>query len=78
MGDYYIFTFGQNSPNRGRCVKLFGSYTETRKKMFELFGCKWAFQYSEADWNKICEDETIQHEVEIPTEEALRNVDGAE
>ena len=50
---YYIFTFGQDQENEGKCVRIEGDEYSTRKKMFEKYGNKWAFQYSEEEWEAI-------------------------
>lgn len=47
---WYIFTFGYGQEHAGHYVRLYGTYSETRQKMFEMFGDKWAFQYEEQDW----------------------------
>ena len=52
MGEYWIFTFGYGQRHAGQYVKIFGTFGEARKKMFDLFGDKWAFQYSELEWKK--------------------------
>ena len=31
-------------------IKIEGTYSEAQEKMFENFGKKWAFQYSEEDF----------------------------
>ena len=62
--EYWIFTFGCGQPHAGHYVKIYGTYEETRAKMFERFGSQWGFQYSAkswADWEKnrppYCEPE---------------------
>lgn len=50
---WWYFTFGSNSSNEGKCIKLYGTYSGTRGDMFEMFGNKWAFQYSEHDWESM-------------------------
>lgn len=52
---WWIFTFGCGQEHAGFYVKFFGTYSEAREKMFEHFGDKWAFQYSEEQWNTIVE-----------------------
>ena len=48
---YYYFTFGVEHPVHAKhYVKLWGTYEDTRNKMFEAFGDKWAGQYDEKDW----------------------------
>lgn len=49
---WWIFTFGVGQPNGGHYVKFYGTYSEARDKMFEKYGTRWGFQYSEEDWLK--------------------------
>lgn len=53
---WYIFTFGCDQPNAGKYVKVFGTYGGARKKMHDKYGDKWAFQYSEEEWNGYLND----------------------
>ena len=53
---YWIFTFGCGSPKAGMATKIFGTYDEARQKMFEIYGDKWAFQYSEENWEEMKAD----------------------
>ncbi|HUX47005.1 MAG TPA: hypothetical protein VMV58_03255 [Desulfosporosinus sp.] len=46
--DWY-FTFGSGRTHAGRYVVLHGTFDETRKRMFELFGEKWCMQYKNAE-----------------------------
>ena len=47
----YYFTFGQQHPLRDNWIEIQAVNADTaRKRMFELFGAHWAFQYSEADF----------------------------
>lgn len=64
-GEWWIFTFGCGQEHAGCYVKIKGSYEEARKKMFNKYGAKWAFQYSLSDWIKtpIWVRESIQLEV---------------
>ena len=50
--EYWIFTFGCGQEHGGRFVKIYGSYSEARQKMFDRYGKKWAFQYSAKEWDK--------------------------
>jgi len=39
----WIFTFGVNhSPYENRYVEIYDTFTNARKKMFEVFGARWA------------------------------------
>ena len=49
-------TFGCGMENAGYCQPILGTYSSAREKMFELYGTKWAFQYSEQDWENIRND----------------------
>lgn len=42
----WFFTFGFNSSFRNCYVRVVGTYSEARAKMFETYGKRWAFQYS--------------------------------
>lgn len=48
----WIFTFGCGQQNEGYYVKIFGTFSEARQKMFDRYGNKWGFQYSEDEWNE--------------------------
>lgn len=60
----WIFTFGSNSEFAGKYVKIFGTYEGARAEMFEMFGDKWAFQYSEEAWQEIVANPKRQWPVE--------------
>ena len=47
---WWIFTFGSGQEHAGYYVKIYGTWSEARKKMFEKYGENWSFQYSEAEW----------------------------
>lgn len=51
--EYWYFTFGYGQPHQGYYVKIKGSYSEARTKMVKKYGIRWAFQYSENEWNDI-------------------------
>ena len=69
MSGYYIFTFGYGQDHAGKYVKVKGSYNEARKKMVEKYGRRWAFQYSEVDWEmmKVDPDRSWSMEEELET-----------
>lgn len=46
----WIFTFGQGQEHAGHYVRIRGSYGSAREEMFRRYGDKWAFQYSEQEW----------------------------
>lgn len=48
----WIFTFGSNHAFPKRYVKIYGTYQSARSAMMKAFGSKWAFQYSEQEWNE--------------------------
>lgn len=52
---WYIFTFGSGRPNGGHYVKFFGTYGSARQQMFDTYGEKWGFQYSQEEWDKVVE-----------------------
>ena len=53
MDEYWIFTFGYGQEHAGKYVKIKGDYGKAREKMFKKYGNKWAFQYSETEWNMM-------------------------
>lgn len=70
----WIFTFGVGHELRGHFIRIKGTYEEARAKMCEIFGMRWAFQYSAEEWNKWAKDPTRQWdmETEITLEEIGR------
>lgn len=52
----WIFTFGCGQKYEGKAVKIFGNYHLARGKMIEKYGDKWAFQYSEEEWEEYAND----------------------
>lgn len=52
---WWYFTFGCGQKHARHYVKIFGTFDEARKKMFERYGAEWAFQYSEEEWNAWAE-----------------------
>lgn len=47
----WYFTFGVGGENRNRYVVIDGvGSAEARRRMVEVFGTSWAFQYSEDTW----------------------------
>lgn len=57
MSKEWIFTFGCGQGDlAGKCIRISGEYGEARDKMFEMFGNKWAFQYSAEEWEKMRND----------------------
>ena len=57
MGVWY-FTFCSDDPiHGGYCQPIkAANYFEARNKMFEMYGDKWAFQYSEEQWLEFKRD----------------------
>ena len=50
MKDWY-FTFGIGDINSMKYVRITASsYDAAREEMFNRYGSKWAFQYSEEEW----------------------------
>lgn len=45
------FTFGSGQLHEGRYVKIYGTPSKAREKMFEMYGAKWSMQYNEKQWN---------------------------
>jgi hypothetical protein len=44
------------SDNRDKIIKIFGSWSETRQKMHERYGDRWAFQYDEEEGERLIEE----------------------
>ena len=53
---WWYFTFGCGQQHAGRYVKIWGTLMDARDRMFERYGAKWSFQYSEKVWNKMKND----------------------
>jgi len=68
---WWIFTFGGGQLHEGMYVKIKGTYLSARKEMVERYGNKWAFQYSEEEW----EDWLNRKPDYIPAEELLEEID---
>lgn len=68
--EYWIFTFGCGQSNEGKYVKIYGSFNEARAKMFDMYGDRWALQYSAEQWEKW-ESERPPY---IPVETILRTI----
>lgn len=51
--EWWIFTFGVGQEHGGRYVKIHGTFEEARQKMFDEFGTKWCWQYSENEWKEF-------------------------
>lgn len=49
----WYFTFGCGMAFEGYVQVVYAdSYEEARSKMVDVYGIKWAFQYSEEQWQK--------------------------
>ena len=49
----FYFTFGCGQDNAGYCQPIYAKDYETaRKRMFGIHGAKWAFQYTEEQWEE--------------------------
>lgn len=53
---WWIFTFGCGHEHAGKYVKIHGTFSEARQKMFDKYGEDWAFQYSEENWETMKAD----------------------
>jgi hypothetical protein len=63
----WYFTFGCGQIHAGYYVRFFGTFAEARRKMFERYGDRWAFQYSQQDWlawEEKCRSEGMEHMLE--------------
>lgn len=47
---WWVFTFGCGQEHYGYIVKVQGTFSSARSKMFNKYGDKWAFQYSLEEW----------------------------
>lgn len=47
---WWTFTFRCGQQHEGMYVKIYGTFKSARRKMFERYGSKWAFQYNEKEW----------------------------
>ena len=68
MNKYY-FTFGCDSPNKGKCQVIEASNElYARAKMFEMYGRNFCTSYSEDIWNKMKNDKNRLYplETELP------------
>ena len=55
----WVFTFGSGQyPFNSKCVRIHGTYGDARKKMFDLVGSKWGFQYSAEQWDEMKNDKS--------------------
>ena len=61
---YFYFTFGSAHAHPNGYIKLQGSFSEARAKMFELFDSKWSMQYNEKQFEGQAERYGL-HEVEL-------------
>lgn len=58
----FIFTFGCGQENAGYYQEIYAKNSdEAREKMFEMYGDKWAFQYTEEDWERNKERAVQNH-----------------
>ncbi len=65
----WYFTFGIGQPYAGFCQPIQAkSCEEAREKMFEKYGDKWSFQYSQEEWTKMKFDTTRKFDlgIELP------------
>lgn len=53
---WWIFTFGCGQRHEGKYVKIYGTYSEARNKMFDKYGKEWGFQHSEKEWESFKND----------------------
>lgn len=65
----WIFTFGGNNANEGRCqVVVAETYYGARRVMIAKWGTHWGFQYSREEWEEFRHDprRAWPMEVELP------------
>lgn len=69
--EWWIFTFGCGQEHEGKYVRIHGTFEEARRKMFREYGDRWAFQYSQEEW-----DEWKERIPEyVPAETLLREIE---
>lgn len=61
----WIFTFGCGQEHAGCYVRIKGTYGSAREKMFERFGDKWCFQYTEEEFFEFPYHETKELKIKI-------------
>ena len=47
---WWIFTFGCGMEHAGCYVRIYGTFSKAREKMFERFGEEWCMQYTEDEF----------------------------
>lgn len=53
----YYFTFGSKQCYEGKYQPIMAKNMEiASKKMFEMYGRDWSFNYTEEQWNKVLKD----------------------
>lgn len=65
---WWYMTFGCGQKYAGYYVKIYGTYNQARKKMFDKYGKEWSFQYSEKEWEiwvKQCPPDILEKELEV-------------
>lgn len=71
LSKIWYFTFLGSDPIHKNHVQpiIARSYMDARYAMFEKYGSNWAFQYSEDEWNKWCNERPnyfpVEKELEI-------------
>lgn len=66
----FYFTFGTGQQLAGRCqVIMAESWEEARKKMMDVYGTAWAFQYTEKEYKESVAKGTF---TEVPLKNVLR------
>ena len=74
MKNLYYFTFGCGQKNEGFVQPILAnSWGEARAKIVEINGNHWAFQYTEAQWNKW-KKEVMEKNIPISIEKELPTI----
>lgn len=75
MSERFYFTFGSDAVDRGMpefiCI-LAENKEKARRKMFSLFGDKWAFQYDQQQWLEATSKGHINPRKTLKIEYAIR------
>jgi acid phosphatase class B len=70
-GQKFYFTFGRDQQYEGYCQPIVAKdYDTARAKMISMYGAKWAFQYTESQWNKTKND-PHRHRIEVELPEIV-------
>lgn len=68
----YYFTFGSDTPNKGRCQIIEASCEYyARAKMFQLYGSRFYTSYDEEQWTEMKNDLNRKYPMEVEFPEVI-------